>query len=145
MRPARPRELYAAGVIERHGHHVLIVTGYVAPPSVGEGTTPAREGPERWWMFPRGPAHQDESPEAAMRRIARSDLGVQVEVFVGQPPVVQRIDGREVEVRYLFCGLVNGEPRPGVYADVRWVPRGQLREYDFDAASAQVVEWLLKE
>ena len=82
--------------------------------------------------------------EAAMRRIAREQLGIEVEIVVGQPPIVAALQDAEVELRYFFCGVIEGDADRGEYAELRWVPRGQLREYDFDDVSRPVVEWLLE-
>src|SRR3989304_5193572 len=111
--PRRPR--VAVGIIERHDNHVLIVL-----PS-------SPDDPTRLWQFPRGLANADESPEQAMRRIADEQLGIGVEIVVGQPPVTAMLDGREVEMRYFFSGIADGEPCPGPYAEIRWVTRGHLR------------------
>jgi len=128
--PRRPR--VAVGIIERHDNHVLIVL-----PS-------SPDDQSRLWQFPRGFACADESPEQAMRRIAFEQLGIDVEIVVGQPPVTAMLDGREVEMRYFFCGVTDGEPSPGPYVEIRWVTRGHLREYEFDDPSKPVVEWLLE-
>ena len=128
--PRRPR--VAVGIIERHDNHVLIVL-----PSPPDDQT-------RLWRFPRGFADADESPEQAMRRTAYEQLGIHVEIVVGQPPVTAMLDGREVEMRCFFCGVADGEPRPGPYVEIRWVSRGHLREYEFDDPSKPVVEWLLE-
>jgi len=128
--PRRPR--VAVGIIERHNNHVLIVL-----PSSPDDQT-------RLWRFPRGLANIDESPEQAMRRIADEQLGIDIEIVVGQPPVAAMLDGREVEMRCFFCGVADGEPHLGPYAEIRWVTRGHLREYEFDAPSKPVVEWLLE-
>jgi len=121
----------AAGLIERVDHALLI-----ALPS-------AEKNGQRRWIFPRGPVEPGESPEAAMRRLAKDHLGIEIEVVVGQPPVVAIVVGKEVELRYMFCGVITGEPQPGPYAEVRWTPKQQLMEYDFDSASKPVVAWLL--
>jgi len=128
----RARLRFAAAIIERHDSHLLIAR----PVSIRE------EG--RVWQFPRGKVNPDESPEAAMRRIARSDLGVEVEIVVGQPPFMAHVDGDDAEVRYFFCGINAGDPRPGPYEELRWVSKGHLREYDFDAVSEPVATWLLE-
>ncbi len=144
---------YAAAIIERADHHYLI-----ARPATGSEV-------ERLWVFPRGPVRPGEAPEAAIRRIAKADLGVALEVVVGQPPLVMKVDGEEAVLRYFFCGIVSGEPRAGAvrfnpgsgagagrpgptsaegpYCEVRWVSKGHLREYDFDTAAQPVSEWLL--
>jgi len=120
------------GIIERHDNHVLIVL-------------PSRpDGEARLWQFPRGLTCANESPEQAMRRTAYEQLGIHIEIVVGQPPVTAKLDGREVEMRCFFCGVADGVPRPGPYAEIRWVSRGHLREYEFDDSAKPVVEWLLE-
>ena len=129
LEPLRAR--LAAGIIERYDGHLLIAL----PPGGDERL--------RLWEFPRDVVRSDESPEAAMRRVAREQLGVEVEIVVGQPPISVRLEGVEVEMRYFFCGLAEGEARPGPYAEIRWVSKGHLREYDFESGSKPVAEWLL--
>lgn len=126
------RKLFVAGIIERHDNHLLI--------ALSKGIDPE----ERCWCFPREPATPSESPEATVRRLADQGLGIRVEIVVGQPPLIARIGGEEVELRYFFCGVIQGEAVPGRYAELRWVPRHHLREYDFDEPSRPVVEWLLE-
>ena len=79
-----------------------------------------------------------------MRRVARQELGIEVEIILGQPPLVEEIDGQAVELRYFFCDLTTGAPQAGRYDEIRWVSKAHLREYDFDRVSAPVVQWLLE-
>jgi 8-oxo-dGTP pyrophosphatase MutT (NUDIX family) len=124
--PRRPR--VAVGIIEQHDNHVLIVL-----PSTPDDQT-------RLWQFPRGLAGIDESPEQAMRRTAIEQLGIHVEIVVGQPPVTAMLDGQEVEMRFFFCGVADGEPRP---LRKSAGSQGHLRS-DFDDPSKPVVKWLLE-
>ena len=124
--------MYVAGIIERHDQHVLI-----ALPEHSENDN-------RLWEFPRGPVHRNESPEAAMRRITKEKLGLEIEIVTGQPPLLEAIDGVRVELRYFFCGMTSGDPSLLAYADIRWVHRLHLCEYEFDAASLPVTRWLLE-
>lgn len=128
--PQRKRPIYAAGLIERFDNCLLIVL----PQSPSEA--------DRLWRFPRDLVASDESPEAGMRRIAHEQLGVNVEVVVGQPPIFARIDDRDVELRFFFCGILSGRVDNGPYKEVRWVTRPHLREYEFDEPSRPVAEWL---
>jgi ADP-ribose pyrophosphatase YjhB (NUDIX family) len=128
LKPTLPR--YAAAIIERADNHILIAL-------------PADSEPARHWIFPRGLAEAKESTEAAMRRIARDQLGIIVELVIGQPPLLCEIGERPSEIRYFFCGVSSGEAKPGPYSEIRWIPRAHLREYDFDDPSKAVVEWLL--
>ena len=133
----QPRQLrkttYAAGVIERFDNHVLIAT-FEKP-----------ENLPRLWQFPRGRVKSGESPEQTVRRIARRNLGITVEIVVGQPPLLAEVDGEEAELRYFFCGLSVGEARCGPYAEIQWIPKIHLREYDFDPASQCVADWAVRE
>lgn len=124
------RTIYAAGIIEQ-ANQLLIVR-------------PVRDlEVSGLWQFPRGRVVGGESPEAAMRRIAREALSIEVELVTGQPPFLIEIEGASVEMRYFFCGVISGEPDPAMTDRVRWIPKAHLREYDFDKASIPVVEWLL--
>ena len=122
---------YAAGIIERHDHHFLI--------ALSEGATQD----ERLWHFPRGLVEAAESPEAAMRRIAQTNLSIAIDIMIGQPPIVAVVDGESLELRYFFCGVIEGEASAGPYAEIRWVSKAHLREYDFDDVSSPVVDWIL--
>jgi 8-oxo-dGTP diphosphatase len=126
------RPSFAVGLIERYDHALLIA---LPAPS---------DDDKRLWVFPRGRIEPGESPEVAMRRIAQDHLEIEVEVVVGQPPIIETIDGEEVELRYMFCGILTGDPFAGPYKEIRWAPKQQLREYDFDSASIPVVEWILE-
>jgi ADP-ribose pyrophosphatase YjhB (NUDIX family) len=121
-----------AGLIERADSWLLIARA------------DAEEDAPRVWQFPRGPARAGEWPEAAMRRFARTELGVRVEIVVGQPPLIEQVDGARVELRYFFCEILDGDPLVGPYAEIRWVSKLHLREYEFDAPSQIVVDWLLE-
>lgn len=134
--PSHPTEhpahrIDVAGVIERADNHVLIVL------------LDAADATARRWQFPRGAAKPGESPEAAMRRVAMKQLGMEVEIVVGQPPLFDAAGGDPIELRYFFCGVIKGEPGGDTYAETRWVLKGRLREYEFEPVSGQVVDWLL--
>ena len=128
LQSTRPR--FVAAIIERADNHILIAL----PPDAELVRT---------WIFPRGLAEPQESSEAAMRRVATMQLGLTVELVIGQPPLLSEVGGVPSEVRYFFCGILGGQARSGPYSEIRWIPKGHLREYEFDAASKAVVEWLL--
>jgi len=127
------RTQYAAALIERFDNRVLIAR--LAPAE-------EQESKERLWVFPRGQVLEGETPEAALRRVVQTQLGVKVEIVVGQPPILAEIDAQEVEVRHFFCGITAGKPESGPYAEVRFTTRMHLAEYEFDPASTPVAEWL---
>jgi len=66
------------------------------------------------------------------------------EIVVGQPPLLESIDENPVELRFFFCGVQQGEPSANSYAEIRWIEKGHLTEYDFDAVSKPIADWLME-
>ncbi|NOT01578.1 MAG: NUDIX domain-containing protein [Phycisphaerales bacterium] len=128
-RPSHP--LVVSGIIERGGREVLI------------GRVDGAAGEDHTWEFPTGQVNAGESPEAAMRRVAVETVGVTIDILIGQPPFAGRHRGADVDYRYFLAGAVSGDARGIAYPEVRWVLRGALREYVFDPAIQEVVEWYL--
>jgi len=80
-----------------------------------------------------------------MRRVAWEQLGLDIEIVVGQPPLLEVIDGTEIEVRYYFCGVIKQGPASSYYAETRWVSKAHLSEYAFAESARPIVEWLQAE
>ncbi len=135
MARSKSSKPYVAAIIERQDNYILIVRSSELSNSTGDGPR---------WAFPRGRVKGDESPEAATRRTTREDLGIEVEIVVGQPPLVEEIGGERVELRFFFCGLISDGEESGPEDAIRWVPRHHLREYEFDALFQPVADWLLE-
>ena len=127
-RPRRP--VYVSGLIERSDDHVMITC---SDPS---------DALQRRWGFPCGLVSGGDSPEAALRALTRKSFGLDVEVMVGQPPILSTVEGEEVELRFFFCGMVEEFDVPAGAPEVRWIPKPHLLEYDFDDMSQPVVDWL---
>ncbi len=124
----------ACGVVEqvREGVREVLIARIPAPPYEGK------------WTFPGGPVERGESPEAALRRATESLLGLKVEIRFGQPPFDFAWDEVLVRWRYFSCQGRAAEVRNRHYGEIRWVPAGSLREYEFDPVAQQVVDWMLE-
>lgn len=131
-RPETP-PVMACGVVERaHQETREILIGRIpALPYAG------------LWTFPGGPVERGEAPEAALRRAMESLLGLAVDVRTGQPPFDLMWDGVLLRWRYFFCQSAS-EIRNSHFEELRWVLPGSLREYEFEPAAQQVVDWLLE-
>ena len=95
------------------------------------------------WEFPGGKVEDGESPQEALRREIREELGVDVEVgaFLAcghheQPAVVVTLD--VYHARYLTGEWVARE-----HSELRWVGRAQLPTLDWAEADLPAVEALL--
>lgn len=125
----RPDRVEARAIIESsRGQHIII------------RTTP---GDESRWEFPGGALRPEESPEAALRRTCRAQLGIDLEIVLGQPPFEYEYADERVWFRYYMCRVATGEPSALGCAEVREIAPAQLREYEFEAAAQQVADWLL--
>ncbi len=90
-------------------------------------TTPAAAAGR--WEFPGGKVEPGESPEAALVREVREELGCEVEVtgwLAGVVPV-----GERHELTVALARLVAGEPDPTEHDRVRWLGPDELGEVDW--------------
>lgn len=128
-----PEAVVSAGIIERFDNRLLVVRSSAAEAACGP------------WEFPHGRVQADESPEAAMRRIAQHDLGLRVEIVIGQPPLTQEVDGQSVQLRYFFCGVMSEEAPTERDGRIDWVLTKQLGDHDFAEWCKPLVAWLQEE
>jgi len=125
----------AGAVIERitRGTHEALIARIPTDPYQG------------LWTFPNGPIDQGEAPEAALGRALRCLLGMKVRIICSQPPFDRAWDDVLCRWRFFFCDGAGSEIHNQYFSEIRWVPRPCLREYDFDPASQQIVDWLLED
>jgi ADP-ribose pyrophosphatase YjhB (NUDIX family) len=131
MRHRSRLKMLSVGVIENSRHEFLIVLPRPDPVA------------SRTWRLPCGMADPGESPEAAMRRVASDRCGITIDIEVGQPPLVETMDGETVEVRCFFCTIRGGDAVARGDAEIRWIARAHFREYAFDPLSSRIIDWIL--
>ena len=99
------------------------------------------------WEFPGGKIEPGESPEAALVRELREDLGVTV-VPEHLEPLTFSSAGRATRHLLLLlyrCTAWQGEPRALDAAAIRWVLPAALEEYDMPPADRPFVSALMAE
>ena len=96
---------------------------------------------EGLWEFPGGKCEPDESLEACVAREILEELGapltVQGEVFA----VTHEYPERVVELHFFRCAL-EGEPRPLLDQEIRWVSSDGLLDLAFPPADAELIDLL---
>lgn len=84
------------------------------------------------WEFPGGKIEGDETPEAALIRELREELGIEAEA----PEEITRYEfaypGRNpILLVFLRVPGWAGQPENRIFESIVWEERGRLREYDF--------------
>lgn len=111
--PARPRLFVVAALIERRGRVLL-----------------AQRRPDQSlplaWEFPGGKVEAGESPEAALAREIREELGCLVRVGKLVEVVGHAYPDFVLEMPIYRVAIVEGEPQAVTVAAVAWVPRREI-------------------
>lgn len=84
------------------------------------------------WAFLGGKLEKGETPEEALRREVREELGMEVEI-VREIPVtnVDLPDGQTFRLHRFVCKIGQGPTKLVAHDELRWVTPEELRELDF--------------
>ncbi|AGT30753.1 DNA mismatch repair protein MutT [Geobacillus genomosp. 3] len=96
------------------------------------------------WEFPGGKVEKGESPEAALVREIREELGCTVSVGKLLADVFHEYEHAVIHLRTYEAHLTDGVPRAREHAELRWVPLSQLRDLAWAPADLPTVEALLE-
>lgn len=98
------------------------------------------------WEFPGGKIEAGESPQDALAREFREELGIVVEIQSPYGAVeYSGKDGRALRVRFYLARRVQGSPRALEVEAVAWVPAKDLPRVDFIPANRKIVNRLAEE
>ncbi len=93
------------------------------------------------WEFPGGKVEPDESPEAALARELREELGIAIEIVRPLPRFTHDYGAVVIAMIPFVCRLAPGSAAPQAHEHValRWVSRAELPTLDLAAADLPVV------
>ena len=128
----RPHTEVAVGILIRESDGALLIT-----------SRPAGKPRAGWWEFPGGKVEPGETPEVALVRELREELGIDavvgnaiIRVHMQQPEKHLLLDVREVS----FVGAPQGLEGQAL----AWVAPDTLRDYPMPPADLPVVDTLLR-
>ncbi len=94
------------------------------------------------WEFPGGKLQPGESWENALRRELLEELGFSASVGLPYEEITHDYPEKSVRLRFFLCSVESGEPRPIECAELAWVRRDELGQFQFPEADARLLERL---
>ena len=105
---------------------------------------PAHKARGLKWEFPGGKIEAGETPQAALIRECREELGVVVGVGPQRFETVYQYPDLAVRLLFFEAWLIEGEPSSREHAQILWERADRLSAYPFCEADGPILEALAK-
>lgn len=92
------------------------------------------------WEFPGGKLEPGESPEAALTREIREELGCAVRVGARVVTTEHDYDFAAIVLTTFYCSLVDGEPTLSEHTSSAWLPPAELTTLNWAPADVPAVQ-----
>ena len=96
---------------------------------------------EGHWEFPGGKCHPSETHVEALRRELHEELDIVVKVGDLVHAITHAYPEKTVALHFYQCDF-EGEPKPMLGQELRWVPRADLKTLPFPEADADLIRVL---
>jgi mutator protein MutT len=94
------------------------------------------------WEFPGGKREPEESYEACLARELREELGIEVAVDELVESLTHQYSEKTVHLKFYRCRWKEHEPQALGCSAFKWVTAAELKDYEFPAADARLLEKL---
>mgnify|MGYP005992842275 FL=1 len=95
------------------------------------------------WEFPGGKKEASETPEQALYRELKEELGIKIKSSQSLIKLSHDYGDKLVELDVYRVNEFDGEPFGAEGQETRWIKLQQLKEYEFPEANKAIVELLL--
>jgi mutator protein MutT len=96
------------------------------------------------WEFPGGKREPNETFEHCLIREIREELGMDIAVRELFDEITHAYEDRTVRLKFFVCKWIAGEPQALGCAAFKWVTKDELRQHEFPAADAKLLEKLTR-
>ena len=103
---------------------------------------PPRQSHPLKWEFVGGKIEPGETPEQALARECREELGIEVQVGGLFMEVTHDYPDKTVHLRLYESTILSGEPQKIELSDLRWVTPAELTDVPFCEADVVILERL---
>jgi len=94
------------------------------------------------WEFPGGKREPGETFEQCLVRELREELGIEVEAGRPLESLTHDYPEKTVRLEFFVCRWRQHEPRPLGCPAFRWITAAELKDYEFPAADARLIQRL---
>jgi 8-oxo-dGTP diphosphatase len=96
------------------------------------------------WEFPGGKKESGETLEGCLHREIKEELGVEISDPQLFHSLRHQYPGKEVEVHFFTCSIIQGPPQPLACAEMAWVHKHELIFYEFLPADIPVLQKIIQ-
>ncbi len=96
------------------------------------------------WEFPGGKLEPGETLVECIHREIREELGIEVAITQPLVTINHTYSDLQVTLHVYLCRHQAGQPQPLESAEVRWVDRKDLEQYNFPEANQQIIQSIQK-
>ena len=106
---------------------------------------PAHKARGLKWEFAGGKIEAGETPEDALVRECREELGIEISVESEFSEVVHKYPDVTVHLRVFEAEIKEGEPKLLEHTALKWITPGEIKFYNFCPADTKILKKIIKQ